>query len=156
MTNARRFFIYPLLLTVVAMVVAKSAPAAAADLNDGDYSSPAATDDQRYRDIYEYPPPRAQVRQYEEKYEERSYRVRDHATEERVACLRPHEIERALNEEGWNDIDDLDFGTRYIHVDARDGDTGREFELTLDRCSGRIVQAEPGYHPPPRRYGYRD
>lgn len=156
MMNARRFFIYPLLLTAVIVAVAGSAPASAADLNDGDYASPAATDDQRYRDIYEYPPPRADVRQYEERYEERSYRVRDRVVEDRVTCLRPHEIERALYEDGWSDIDDLDFGARFIHVDARDGDTGREFELTLDRCSGRIVQAEPGYYPPPRRYGYRD
>lgn len=151
MTNAVRFFIYPLLLAVAATAYPEHATAA--DLYDGGHAPPAAGD-QRYRDIYGHPPPRSTttVRHYEERYEERSYRVR----EDRGVCLRPHEIERRLYEDGWRDIGDLDFDVRQVHVDAVDGDTGREVELTLDSCSGRILQAEPGpHHWSVRRYGYR-
>lgn len=154
MTNAAGFFIHTLLLAVMVMFAAVSAPAIAADLYDGGHPPPAASDDQRYRDIYGHPPPRSTttVRHYEERYEERSYRVR----EDRGVCLRPHEIESRLYDDGWRDIGDLDFDVRQVHVNAVDGDTGREVELTLDSCTGRILQAEPGlYHWSVRRYGYR-
>lgn len=158
MTNASRFFIYTMLVAILVMSAGKLEPAAAADLYDGGHAPPAASDDPRYRDIYGHPPPRTATteRYYEERYEERSYQVRDHAVKDRRPCLPPHQIKRFLYKDGWRDVGRLDYDVRQIYVDAVDADTGREFELTLDSCSGRVLQAEPDYRWPARRYGYWD
>lgn len=154
MTYRERFFISPFILAATMFAVA-SGPAGAADLYQGDLP-PTAYEDRRYDEIYEYPPPRAEVRHYEE----RRYSVRERHVAHRDACLRPHEFERALYADGWNDIDDLEFEGRYVRVEASRVDTDREFDLVLDGCSGRILEALPEdhrhhHHRHARHNGYR-
>lgn len=142
MTYRERFFISPIILAATMFAVV-SGPAGAADLYEGDLP-PTAYEDRRYEEIYEYPPPRAEARHL--RYEERHYSVRERHVADRDTCLRPHEFERVLYEDGWNDIDDLEFEGRYVRVEASRIGTDREFDLVLDGCSGRILEALPEHH----------
>ncbi|MCV0369966.1 hypothetical protein [Filomicrobium sp.] len=151
MTHLTRFFLPPVMLAAAAV---GTVPATAADLYDGGERRPYAYEDQRYREIYEYPPPRAQVRHYEER-EERHYRVRERYVSEPAPCLSPQEIERVLYEDGWHDIEDVEFEGRFMQLEARRVDTDREFDLVLDACSGNIVDAKPEDRRWARRHGSR-
>lgn len=160
-----------------ALLVAGSLPATAADLYtpDDSYRSGAGTpyDDPRYADMYRYPPPPP-------RYAERQdvppppYPPRDQHGYLRpmppppVAraygdddCLSRHEMADRLAHAGWTDIERVqkDGPVARVRANGRDG----RYDLTLDRCSGRILEANllapPAYAyappPPPRVYrGY--
>lgn len=136
--------------------------AQAADLYDDPppprYSGPAY-EDQRYSDIYRHPDrpvPPAPV-YGTDRYDSytpgprRAYRG---------DCLPRHVIRDRLIRDGWNDFVLADFNGDVAQVSAR-RPSGRPFMLTVERCSGEIVDARPIRHagptayappPPPRRW----
>ena len=75
-------------------------------------------------------------------------------------CAPRELVKQRLYREGWRDFHDGDARGSLATVRAR-RPSGRLFELTLDRCSGQIVRAEPlegrrfgpyAYGPEPRRW----
>lgn len=136
-----------------------SGAAQAADLYDDPppprYSGPAY-EDPRYADIYRYPDrpvPPAPV--YRDRYDSYTPPPR-HAY--RGACLPRHVIRDRLIRDGWSDFALADFDGEIAQVKAR-RPSGRPFILSVERCSGEIVDARPlgnagpyAYAPPPRRY----
>ena len=68
----------------------------------------------------------------------------------------PREVVRdRLLSEGWGDLRDFDPRGRVILVQAR-RPSGRLFDLTIDRCSGEVVDARPVFGPraAPGPYAY--
>ena len=164
------------------MAAAVTTGAQAADLDEGPppdrYGS--AYDDPRYADIYKYPspppyaapaprpyavPPVPREGVYREEeygpdyYPGRQYSYADPAPPYARHCA-PREIVRErLFRDGWVDFHDGDIHGGVATVRAR-RPNGRLFELTLDRCTGEIVRAEPldgrAFGPyaygPPRRW----
>ncbi|HJU31024.1 MAG TPA: hypothetical protein VJ740_06210 [Hyphomicrobiaceae bacterium] len=165
------------------LAAAVSSGAQAADLDEGPppdrYGS--AYDDPRYADIYKYPRPPAYVPAPPPPYaaaplpRERVYRDDDgpdydhsprrYSYTEPVppyasGCTPRALVKERLFRQGWRDFHDADLRGGLATVRAR-RPSGRLFELTLDRCSGDIVRAEPlegrpwgpfAYGPPPRRW----
>jgi hypothetical protein len=169
------------------LAAATTTGAQAADLYDGPppdrYGS--AYDDPRYADIYKYPkpPPYAVVPPPPPPYigrpyagppipRERVYREDEHYYDgprrpsyfnpRRFAghCLPREEIKERLLRHGWHDFHDGDLHGDIAIVRAR-RPSGRLFMLSIDRCSGDVVNAEPleprrfgpyAYGPPPRRW----
>jgi hypothetical protein len=165
---------------------ATTTTARAADLDEGPPPDRyGAYDDPRYADVYGRPqPPPAYVppqppryapppvppgyvhrgyveRDYDEDYDRDDYGGR-HAYAPPSAyghgCA-PHElIKERLLHQGWRDFRDAEERGQFATVIARRPD-GRPFALTIDRCSGDIVNTrplgEPGlaYGPPPRYWG---
>jgi len=94
---------------------------------------------------YAGPPPRLR---YEERYG--------------AACLPREAIREQLASRGWGDLHGVQVDGPVTHVRAR-RPSGRLFELTLDRCSGQVLQVEPVDHRsadargwgPGWDYGYR-
>ena len=160
------------LLLAAGLAVAMSTGAAAADLDDGprldrDYS---AYDDPRYRDIYRYPdrlPPYAAYRDDDDDNDDDDYRPRprhysyaDRGPAHGDRCVPRKTIKRQLLGDGWQDFHDPDLRGDLASVRAR-RPSGRLFDLTIDRCTGEIVNARPleprpygpyAYGPPPRRW----
>lgn len=76
-------------------------------------------------------------------------------------CVPRHLIRRQLIEEGWGDFQGLQVRHDYVVLQAR-RPSGRIFDLKVDRCTGRIVNAKacdgPYYgryaHGPRRHYRY--
>jgi hypothetical protein len=65
-----------------------------------------------------------------------------------------------LQSQGWHAFHDVDIRGELVTVRAR-RPSGRLFDLTVDRCSGEVVNARPvlgpplgpyAYGPPPRRW----
>ena len=138
-----------------------SGAAQAADLYDDPppprYSGPAYQDP-RYADIYRYPDrpvPPAPV-YGGDRYDNYTPPAR---RAYRGACLPRHVIRDRLIRDGWNDFVLADFDGDMAQVSAR-RPSGRPFMLTVERCSGEIVDARPLRHPgpyasappPPRRF----
>jgi hypothetical protein len=144
---------------VAASLLLSALPASAADL----YEPPrggAAYDDPRYGDAYgegaydryaepredvaPADPPRAELREEDEyswRHYGRPYRGDERGRYER-ACV-PREVVRdRLRADGWGDFHDLDPRGRVVLVEAR-RPSGRLFDLTIDRCSGEILDARP-------------
>ena len=155
----------------------------------GRYGS--AYDDPRYADIYKYPrgpevygvPPRVYGGPYaagpppyagpiprervyrDDDDDDRGYGPRRYSYSEPVApyagrCAPRELVKEQLFRDGWRDFHDGDARGSIATVRAR-RPSGRLFELTLDRCSGQVVRAEPiearrvgpyAYGPPPRRW----
>jgi len=74
-------------------------------------------------------------------------------------CVPRWQIRHRLRAEGWTDFRPLERAGEIATVRARRQDTGREFTLEVDRCSGAIVHARPcylrtfgAYEPRPWRY----
>lgn len=70
-------------------------------------------------------------------------------------CI-PREVVRdRLLSEGWGDFRDFEPRGRVVLVQAR-RPSGRLFDLTIDRCSGEVVDARPvfGPRPEPGAYAY--
>ena len=168
---------------LAALTFAGSAPARAADLG---YDYPdryrSAYEDSRYRDIFGPPPGRVAERYVEKKVEERyvdddddddAYRGREVYDDKRIitrrqysyaepavpACAPRAEIRDRLIGQGWHDFHELDVRRRVAIVEAR-RPNGLPYRLTIDRCSGDIVSADPlgpavggPYAYGPRRYG---
>lgn len=68
-------------------------------------------------------------------------------------CLPRHVIRDKLSSRGWQDFHDPQVMGNVVHIRAR-RPNGRLFDLTLDRCSGEIVNAQliddrSAYAPPP-------
>lgn len=134
----------------------------AADLYDDPppprYSGPAYQDP-RYSDIYRHPDrpvPPAPV-YGGDRYD--SYTPQPRRAY-RGACLPRHVIRDRLIRDGWNDFVLADFDGEVAQVSAR-RPSGRPFMLTVERCSGEIVDARPVRNagpyayappPPPRRW----
>ena len=152
----------------------------AADLDEGPPPDRyGAYEDPRYADMYARPqPPPAYVppppryappvppgyvhRDYGDDYDHNDYRDRQAYAPPSAygrGCA-PHEaIKDRLVREGWHQFRDVEERGEFATIVARRPD-GRPFALTLDRCSGEIVNARPlgengqfAYGPPPR---YRD
>jgi hypothetical protein len=121
----------------------------AADLDDGPPPPPpryGAYDDHRYTDIYRHPPrPRPPV--VREEYEEEEYappRRYGHGPYRRLAghCVPREEVRHRLMERGWHDFHGAEPMGDLASIRAR-RPSGRLFAITLDRCSGEIVDARP-------------
>jgi hypothetical protein len=162
------------------LAAAFSSGAQAADLDEGPppprFGAPY--DDPRYSDIYKYPKPPGYVVPAPPPYagppipRERIYRDDDgpdYAGPRRYSygdpaygrrCVPRELVKDRLHHEGWRDFHDGEARGDIATVRAR-RPSGRLFELTLDRCSGEIVRAEPlegraygpyAYGAPPRRW----
>jgi hypothetical protein len=142
-------------LAVGLLAAATSGQAMAADLDDGPsdrYGS--AYDDPRYADMYRYPearrPPVPREPIYGDRnYDDRNYDDRDAYQEPRRysyaeprsyrgGCVPREQIKYRLKDQGWNDFRDPELRGEVATVIAR-RPSGRPFELTLDRCTGDIV-----------------
>lgn len=155
---------------VAASLFFSALPASAADLWEPPRGG-AAYDDPRYGDAYgeggsydryaeperyaepqenvEPPyPPRAELRN-EDEYSWRHYGhpYRDDGRgyddgREAAGCVPRDVVRERLHADGWGDFHDLEPRGRVVLVEAR-SPSGRPFELTIDRCSGEIVDARP-------------
>lgn len=171
-------------LTAAVAVLATLAamPAAAADLDPyappphAKYGSPY--DDPRYADVYRHPPPPPKyVERYEqrfvappppppryvERYDDRGYAPapppayswRGEPPRSAYGCL-PREAARAnLERQGWHDFHNLQPGADVVHVRAR-RPNGALFDLTLDRCTGQILDRRYLAGAPPSSYAWRE
>ena len=131
--------------------------AKAADLDDGPppprYYGGAPYDDSRYADIYRYPErrpvPPAPV------YRDDNYPPpppRFERFSERGNCVPRQVVRERLLREGWQDFQEPDVRGEVVTLRAR-RPSGRPFVLTIDRCSGEVVNARPAYQPGPYAYG---
>jgi len=151
----------------------------------------SAYDDPRYADIYKYPrapgyavpppsgpyggpyaaappyvaPPIPRERVYREDDDDDGPGPRRYSYAERVPpyggrCLPREVIKDRLLRHGWQDFHDGDVRGEVAIIHAR-RPSGRPFLLTIDRCSGEIVSAQPlgagpygpyAYGPQPRRW----
>jgi len=139
--------------------------AQAADLDEGPppdrYGS--AYDDPRYADIYKYPspPPYAvpaprpyavppipregvyRDERYGPDYDSgRRYSYAEPPSPYQGRCAPREVVKERLFRDGWSDFHGGDVHGSVATVRAR-RPSGRLFELTLDRCTGEIVRAEP-------------
>lgn len=140
-------------LAVGLLAAATSGQAMAADLDDGPYDrNGSAYDDPRYSDIYRYPDRRPPVprepvygdRQYDDDRDDYQAPRRYTYAEPRSyrgACVPREHIKYRLTEHGWHDFRDPEIRGEIATVLAR-RPSGRQFELTLDRCSGEIVSVQ--------------
>ncbi len=90
------------------------------------------------------PPPR-----YSERAPERYVPARP----ERYACLDRWQIRQQLRRDGWVDIRPMGGDGEVVSIRARRFDSGRVFQLRVDRCSGSVLAARPQYL---RTFAYRD
>jgi hypothetical protein len=117
-----------------------SSPLAAADLA---YRDGAPYDDPRYSDIYRHPAPPPPV------YREEHYVPPPPAPPPRryghdvrpSGCTPQHVIRDRLESRGWHDFHDPQVRGDVVHIRAR-RHSGREFDLTVDRCTGEVLGAE--------------
>jgi hypothetical protein len=167
-------------LAVGLMAAAMSTPAQAADLGDyGPDQYGSTKDDPRYADMYRYPErrpyaeadpygrvvPRAPI--YGDRYDERDdypdrrrYSYAEPRAPLRGHCVPREAIKHRLQAEGWFDFRDPEPRGELATVIAR-RPSGRQFELTIDRCSGEVVNVQRldrrpygpyAYGPEPRRW----
>ena len=87
--------------------------------------------------------------------EERSYQrvERIERRDDRHACLGRWQIRRSLNRDGWADIRPMGGDGATVRIRATRFDTGRVFNLRVDKCSGEVIAARPHFL---RSYAYRD
>lgn len=135
---------------VVAAALAASAvvvtPVFAADLSYQDQGY----QERRYGDVYRQPPPPAYRQPQRYGYESR-----------RDGCVPREQVRDDLEARGWQDFHDPQPMGNVVHIRAR-RPSGRLFDLTLDRCTGEVLQAEAIDHraaaaplpPPPQDWRY--
>ncbi len=75
------------------------------------------------------------------------------ARPERFACLERWQIRQQLRRDGWDDIRPMGGDGGFVSIRARRFDSGRLFQLRVDRCSGAVLAARPHYL---RTFAYRD
>lgn len=143
--------------TAAALGLAAAVPANAADLDHG-YPPGSAYDDRRYSDIYRHPapqpppPPRYSEPYYASPPTPPPYAYREpqhyappppYRNEGRIAgnCLPRHVIRDRLESRGWHDFHDPQVDGNVAHIRAR-RPNGNLFDLTVDRCSGEVLQAQ--------------
>lgn len=150
---------------LAALCLAGAPAASAADLSGDPY------DDPRYGDVYGDPRPPAFAEPaappaeeaFPERYDDerdplpyparKPERYSERWEEPRgFACLPRHVIRHRLQGDGWYDFRDLELQGDVAVVNAR-RPSGRPFELRIDRCTGRIVEAR-ALGPDYRAYGY--
>ena len=70
-------------------------------------------------------------------------------------CVPREAVRDRLLSEGWGDFRDFEPRGRVVMVQAR-RPSGRLFDLTIDRCSGEVVDARPVFGPrvEPGAYAY--
>jgi hypothetical protein len=160
---------------------AATTPARAADLDEGPPPDRyGAYEDPRYSDMYAHPRPPAYVpppngHHYGEApvppgYVYRGYQDEDDRYDSRGryayaeppppyarGCAPREEIKERLLRQGWRDFRDAEERGELVTIIAR-RPSGRPFALTVERCSGEIVNARPldqsqfAYGPPLRRW----
>ena len=137
--------------------------AQAADLSEAYPGSGTPYDDPRYGDIYRHPlppryatpapqpyapqayPPPEYREEYRENYREQRGYLRDMnppPAHYGSACLPKHVIRDNLERRGWQDFQDLEAHGNVVQVRAR-RPSGRAFDLSVDRCSGQVLEARP-------------
>lgn len=57
-------------------------------------------------------------------------------------CLSKYGVREALNRQGWHEFANVEMRGEYAYMIARN-DNGRPFDLTIDSCSGDVVDAVP-------------
>lgn len=118
-------------------------PLAAADLGYRDQ----AYEDPRYSDIYRHPAPPPPPVYRDERYvpapPPAPYRQEQrHGYQSRPDGCTPRELVRdRLEARGWQEFHDPQPMGNVVHIRAR-RPNGRLFDLTLDRCSGEVLQVE--------------
>jgi hypothetical protein len=138
--------------SAVAASLFATAPAVSADLYEPPWAHESGSvhyDDQRSADIYRGDAYRGDAyRRDEPRYEryappedfEPAYEPARRADYD--ACV-PREVARdRLQADGWGDFRDFERRGRVVLVQAR-RPSGRRFDLTIDRCSGEIIEARP-------------
>lgn len=162
------------LLSVAVLGLPLTARAADMDYRAPPYDpyarSESPYDDPRYRDLYEDPPraPRYAEPRYEDErplprsYKDDGYlepmpvppRFSEGPRSTPPGCLPRREVHERLVSSGWGDFHDIDLRGPLAHLKAR-RPSGRLFELTIDRCTGRIVESQQLSGPEPRPYAWR-
>ncbi len=165
---------------ITAIGMAAALPATAADLNYGHGSmKDGPYDDPRYSDVYKHPaPPRYAAPLPPAPYPPQHYPPQHYAPQHYVPappppayyggpaprhgqalsdCLPRQVIRQRLEARGWHDFHDAQVSGDVAHTRARHRNGGL-FDVTVDRCSGEILQAEaidnrhayapPAYAPP--------
>jgi hypothetical protein len=129
--------------SAVAASLFVTAPAISADLYEPPWAPEAGSyyyDDQRSADIY-----RGDERRYD-RYVPREELDPPYDSSRRRAdydgCVPRHLARDRLRADGWGDFHDLEPRGRVVLVQAR-RPSGRRFDLTIDRCSGEIIEARP-------------
>ncbi len=89
----------------------------------------------------DYPPPRAVQGKG---FAEPAYPAPRYAE----VCVRRKVVRKRLRRQGWKRFRDFRPEGPVFLVRARQRGTGRPFGLTVDRCSGRVLQARPLFGPP--------
>ncbi|MGE0626668.1 MAG: hypothetical protein AB7O43_02505 [Hyphomicrobiaceae bacterium] len=142
-------------IAVVALTTG-AVPVSAADLEGPEppYAERSPSYDPRYDDSYRYPPPRRYAEPRYEREDRSVYRdergylrpftpPRDWRRDRYASrCLPREEIRDRLESRGWNDFRDVALEEDVAILNARSRG-GRWFELSLDRCSGDVVNARP-------------
>jgi hypothetical protein len=72
---------------------------------------------------------------------------------ERYACLEHWQIRKRLRRDGWAGIRPMGGDGAVVNISARRFESGRAFNLRVDRCSGDVLAARPEYL---RSFAYRD
>jgi hypothetical protein len=154
----------------LALITAGASGAAmAADLEGPAPQYGSAYDDSRYADVYRYPPPRPA-------YQAPAYRAPAYGDDDDAdiyqapqrfsydgrhppygACVPREQVRYRLTSAGWYDFHDGALRGEVATVHAR-RPNGRLFELTINRCSGDVVEARPleprrAWGPFARRWG---
>ncbi len=121
-------------------------PAFSADLYDPPRTG-SAYDDPRYADIYGDDEPDERYAEAQEDFDApvppRSvYRDDDDRdwSGYRDGCVPRHVVRDRLRADGWHRFHDFEPRGSVLHVEARRR-SGRLFDLTIDRCSGEVVDA---------------
>jgi hypothetical protein len=137
---------------VAASLFAWALPALSADLYEP-FGAGSPYEDPRYADIYgDDPPPYDRYAEPPDDFEP-PYRPRaslkdgrayepPYAFDRRAACVPRHVVRDRLRAEGWGDFYGFEPRGRVVLVQARRR-SGRLFDLTIDRCSGAVVEARP-------------
>lgn len=72
----------------------------------------------------------------------------------RRGCIPREEARERLRDAGWRGFHDVEPHEDVVRVKAR-RPSGRLYDLTIDRCSGEVVDARPIYRGGPYAYGPR-
>lgn len=136
------------------------APALSADLEPEPHAY-APYDDPRYADIYRHPPPPPRPRAYVERGYDRTpppppsaYAYRPAPPREAYGCVPREVVHAELARRGWHDLHNVEATADVVYLRARRTD-GVIFSLTLDRCTGQIIDRRFVAAPPPA-YAWRE
>lgn len=167
---------------VAAAALPLSGPVFAADLDGEAYVEPpyddrydygrydggrySSHDGDRYEDRYgEAPPPDRDQEPYGEPRRGSikdgypvpvpppRYGERPPLPERDYACLDRWQIKRQLRDDGWAGIRPMGGDGAVVYLRARRFESGRVFNLRVDRCSGDVLAARPEYL---RSFAFRD